>query len=106
MKPLTTHEEFSLKNAAHFVTARGRTPRDHTRQQFATLPDAQAFGATIRDGLTLIEPVRLTPAEIMIKSNDTCHLGDDAISLLESIGPAVGGPSTTASEELHDRSHQ
>jgi hypothetical protein len=26
MKPLTTHEEFCLKNAAHFVAARGRTP--------------------------------------------------------------------------------
>ena len=44
MKPLTTHEEFCLKNAAHFVAARGRTPRDRTRQQFATLPEAQAFG--------------------------------------------------------------
>lgn len=26
MKPLTTHEEFCLKNAAHFVAACGRTP--------------------------------------------------------------------------------
>jgi len=25
MKPRTTHEEFCLKNAAHFVAARGRT---------------------------------------------------------------------------------
>ena len=36
MKSLTTHEEFCLKNAAHFIAARGRTPRDRTRQQFAT----------------------------------------------------------------------
>ena len=41
MKPLTTHEKFCLKNAAHFVAARGRTPRDRTRQQFAILPEAQ-----------------------------------------------------------------
>ena len=35
MKPLTTHEEFCLKNAAHFVVARGRTPstRTHLRPQ-------------------------------------------------------------------------
>ena len=26
MKPLTSHEEFCLKNAAHFVAARGLTP--------------------------------------------------------------------------------
>ncbi len=43
MKPPTTHEEFCLKNAAHFVAVRGRTPRDRTRQQFATSPEAQAF---------------------------------------------------------------
>ena len=49
MKPLTTFEAFCLKNAAHFVADRRRTPRDRTRQQFATLPEAQAFGAAIRD---------------------------------------------------------
>ena len=32
MKPLTTHEEFCLKNAAHFVAARGRTPATRTRE--------------------------------------------------------------------------
>ena len=47
MKPLTTHEEFCLKNAAYFVAARGRTPSTRTRQQFATLPEAQAFGADL-----------------------------------------------------------
>ena len=57
MKHLTTHEEFCLKNAAHFVAARGRTPRDRTRQQFATLPEAQAFGAAIGDGRTMIYAV-------------------------------------------------
>lgn len=31
MKPLTTHVEFSLNNAAHFVAARGRTPSTRTR---------------------------------------------------------------------------
>ncbi len=36
MKPLTTHEEFCLQNAAHFVVARGRTPATRTRAQFAT----------------------------------------------------------------------
>ena len=54
MKPLTTHEEFCLKNAAHFVADRGRTPATRTRQQFATLPEAQAFGASIGDGRTMI----------------------------------------------------
>ena len=49
MKPLTTHEEFCLKNAAHFVAARGRTPATRTRAQFATLPEAQAFGAALGD---------------------------------------------------------
>ena len=38
MKPLTTHEEFCLKNAAHFVAARGRTPATRTREQFAMVP--------------------------------------------------------------------
>ena len=57
MKPLTTHEEFCLKNAAHFVAARGRTPSTRTRQQFATLPEAQAFGASIGDGRTMIYAV-------------------------------------------------
>ena len=57
MKPLTTYEAFCLKNAAHFVAARGRTPRDRTRQQFATLPEAQAFGAAIGDDRTMIYAV-------------------------------------------------
>jgi len=54
MKPLTTHEEFRLKNAARLVAARGRTPATRTRQQFATLPEAQAFGTAIGDGRTMI----------------------------------------------------
>ena len=54
MKPLTTHEEFCLKNAAQFVAARGRTHATRTREQFATLPEAQAFGAVIGDGRTMI----------------------------------------------------
>jgi len=58
MKPLTTHEEFCLKNAAHFVAARGRTPATRTREQFATLPEAQAFGTAIGDGRTMIYAVR------------------------------------------------
>ena len=57
MKPLTTHEEFCRKNAAHFVVARGRTPATRTREQFATLPEAQAFGAAIGDGRTMIYAV-------------------------------------------------
>ncbi len=57
MKPLTTHEEFCLKNAAHFVAARGRTPATRTREQFATLPEAEAFGAAIGDGRTMIYAV-------------------------------------------------
>jgi hypothetical protein len=52
MKPLTTQEEFCLQNAAHFVAARGRT-----RQQFATLPEAQAYGTAIGDGRTMIYAV-------------------------------------------------
>ena len=57
MKPLRTLEEFCLKNAAHFVAARGRTPPIRIRQQFATLPEAQAFGARIGDGRTMIYAV-------------------------------------------------
>ena len=57
MKPLTSHEEFCLKNAAHFVAACGRTPRDRTRRQFRTLPEAQAYGAGIGDGRTMIYAV-------------------------------------------------
>ncbi len=57
MRSLTTHKEFCLKNAAHFVAARGRTPRDRTSQQFATLPEAQAIGAAISDGRTMIYAV-------------------------------------------------
>ena len=56
-KPLTTHEEFCLKNAAHFVAARGRTPGPRTREQSATLFEAQAYGATIGDGRTMIYAV-------------------------------------------------
>jgi hypothetical protein len=57
MKPLTTHEEFCLKSAAHVVAARGCTPGDRTWEQFATLPEAQAFGAAIGDGRTMIYAV-------------------------------------------------
>jgi hypothetical protein len=54
MIPLTAHEEFCLKNAAHFVAERGRTTATRTREQFARLPEAQAFGAAIGDGRTMI----------------------------------------------------
>ena len=57
MKPLTTHEEFCLKNAARFVAARGRTPATRTREQFATLPEAQAYGTAMGDGRTMIYAV-------------------------------------------------
>ncbi|MDP1578324.1 MAG: hypothetical protein Q8L76_16470, partial [Cypionkella sp.] len=68
MKPLTTHEEFCLKNAAHFVAARGRTPRDRTRQQFATdtfiagssgLPELQAPGDVFASGGALVTKGRV-----------------------------------------------
>ena len=59
MKPLTSHEEFRLKNAAHFVAARGLTPATRTRQQFATLHEAQAYGAMISDGRRMIYAVAL-----------------------------------------------
>jgi hypothetical protein len=51
------HETFCLDNAAHFVAVRGRTPTTRTREQFATLPEAQAFGALIGDGRTMIYAV-------------------------------------------------
>lgn len=57
MKPLANHEEFCLKNATHFVAARGRTPATRTREQFAPLPEAQAIGAAIGDGRTMIYAV-------------------------------------------------
>ena len=56
-KPLTTQEEFCLKNAAHFVAARGRTPATRKRQQFATLPEAQAYGTATGDGRMMIYAV-------------------------------------------------
>ncbi len=59
IKPLTNHEEFCLKNATHFVAARGRTPATRTREHFATLPEAQAFGAAIGDGRTMIYAVTI-----------------------------------------------
>ena len=46
-----------VSNAAHFVAARGRTPATRTREQFATMPEAQAFGAAIGDGRTMIYAV-------------------------------------------------
>ena len=57
MKPLTTYEEFCLKNAAHVVAGRGRKPATRTREQFETLPEAQAFGVKIGDGRTMIYAV-------------------------------------------------
>jgi hypothetical protein len=57
LSPLTTHEEFCLRNAAHFVAARGRTPATRTRSQFATLHEAQAYGTAIGDGRTMIYAV-------------------------------------------------
>jgi len=56
-KPLTNHEEFCLKNAAHFVAARGRTPATRTREQFATLPEAPAYGTAPRHRRTMIYAV-------------------------------------------------
>lgn len=53
LKPLTTHEELCLKNAARFVAAWGWTPATRTREQFTTLPEAQAFGSAIGDGRTM-----------------------------------------------------
>ena len=35
----------------------GRTPATRTREQFATLPEAQAFGAAIGDGRTMVYAV-------------------------------------------------
>ena len=57
MQARNTHEEFCLTNAVHFVAVRGRTPSTRTRAQFATLPEAQAFGAAIGDGRTMIYAV-------------------------------------------------
>ena len=56
-KPLATQEEFCVKNAALFVAARGRTLANRTRQQFATLNEAQAFAAVIGDRRTMIHAV-------------------------------------------------
>ena len=35
--PMTGHEAFCLAKADHFVAVRGRTPRDRSRETFATL---------------------------------------------------------------------
>ena len=39
------------------VLAAGLPPATRTREQFATLPEAQAFGAAIGDGRTMIYAV-------------------------------------------------
>ena len=53
MKPLTTVEAFCLNNAAHFVAARGRAPRDCTRQQFATLSPAASLASHNRRSIAM-----------------------------------------------------
>ena len=55
MKPLTTHEEFCLKNSALFVAALGRTPATRTREQFATLPDRPQHALSIPSMVDLAE---------------------------------------------------
>lgn len=51
---MNTHEAFCLAAATHFVAARGRTPTTRTREIFATLDLAKAYGATFGDGRTMI----------------------------------------------------
>ena len=57
MKNLTAHEELCLRTADHFVAVRGRTPSDRTREDFASLPEAQAYASAIGDGRTMIYAV-------------------------------------------------
>ena len=55
--PMTGHEANCLAAADHFVAVRGRTPRDRSRETFATLELVEAFATTFGDRRTMIYAV-------------------------------------------------
>jgi hypothetical protein len=65
---LTSHEAFCLAKADHFVAVRGRTPRDRSRETFATLAAAEAFAATFGDSRTMIYAVTAEGRSAHIKN--------------------------------------
>ena len=54
---MNPHETFCLNTATHFVAARGRTPRQRTREEFATLEAAKEYAADKGDSKTMIYAV-------------------------------------------------
>jgi hypothetical protein len=65
---LTSHEAFCLAKADHFVAMRGRTPRDRSRETFATLALAEAFAATFGDRRTMVYAVTAEGRSAHIKN--------------------------------------
>ena len=51
---MTAYEEKCLKAAVKFSAVRGAKISNRIRQEFATLPEAQAYGATFGDKKTMI----------------------------------------------------
>ena len=51
------HEQFCLDNADHFTAVRGRVAGNRTRETFATLDEACAYGRRFGDGRTMIYAV-------------------------------------------------
>jgi hypothetical protein len=66
--PMTGYEAHCLAAADHFVAVRGRTPRDRSRETFATLAQAEAFAATFGDRRTMIYAVTAEGRSAHIKN--------------------------------------
>jgi hypothetical protein len=65
---MTGHEANCLAAADHFVAVRGRTPRDRSRETFATLAQAEAFATTFGDRRTMIYAVTAEGRSVHIKN--------------------------------------
>jgi hypothetical protein len=65
---MTGHEANCLAAADHFVAVRGRTPRDRSRETFATLELAEAFATTFGDRRTMIYAVTAEGRSVHIKN--------------------------------------
>ena len=66
---MTGHEANCLAAADHFVTVRGRTPRDRSRETFSTLELAEAFATTFGDRRTMIYAVTAEGRSAHIKNS-------------------------------------
>lgn len=54
---MTAHEAECLAKADHFVAVRGRTPKERTRKECATMADAEGYAKGFGDGRTMIYAV-------------------------------------------------